>query len=573
MGNEMCWASIGTLVQDRRTLTRALLLLIATTLAPTNAQDLMPKELQGDAAAIVRLGVAPNIHGWAADNSPVVLKKLNHLVVAGSEADFASVEKHGVLLQGMSVTALDELATELSEWIGKPLTEAGQDRLTEVILRHYDDHDRPMNEVWIPPQTGDGGRLHIEVTEGRIGVVGMETMTRFNDGMVRQGLHLSEGDLLASSELQADLDWLSRNPFRKAELFVAPGEGVSADLLLRINEQRPWRIYSGYDNSGSEAVGEHRWFTGFNLGNAFGLDHQLGYQFTTGNSYDDFHAHSLSWEIPIHRLQHFVRLTGAWADAEALEYQDGQALNSSGTSWLAGILYGKPLPRLGEWRQEIRGGFELKHADNFVIFGEDDFPQTDVEIAQFRCEWQGTGPLWGGLAEIRADLVASPGDLTAMNDEADFDAYRPGADPTYGYGRIEGTWLAPLPKKWSWRLHGTAQLASGALLPTEQIGLGGYETVRGYNERIYLADSGYAVSAELRTPAVDPLKKGVLLQGLVFLDHGHGWREGEDSLGLTSIGLGTRWALGDCGTARLDCGWGLEDGHGAGISAGVMFSY
>ena len=51
----------------------------------------------------------------------------------------------------------------------------------------------------------------------------------------------------------------------------ADSEGVpsgtaltSADLLLRIDEQRPWRIYTGYDNSGSESVGEDRWFTGFN---------------------------------------------------------------------------------------------------------------------------------------------------------------------------------------------------------------------------------------------------------------------------------------------------------------------
>ena len=569
----MCWASPRTLRQDHRALTRALLLLIAAALEPAAAQDLMPRELPGEAAAVVRIGAAPDIHGWAADDSPVVIEKLGQLVVAGSEVGSAPVERDGVLLQGLSVAALDELAAELSEWIGKPLTEAGLDRLTEVILRHYDDHDRPMNDVWVPPQTGEGGRLNVEVVEGRIGVVGMETMTRFSDGMVRQGLHLSEGDLLTSSGLQADLDWLSRNPFRKAELFVAPGEGVSADLLLRVDEKRPWRVYTGYDNSGSESVGENRWFAGFNLGNAFGLDHQLGYQFTTGDSYEDFHAHSLSWEIPIHRLQHFVRLTGAWADAAALDYQNGLPLNSSGTSWLAGILYGKPLPRLGEWRQEIRGGFEFKHADNFVIFGQTSFPQTDVAIAQFRGEWQGTGPLWGGLAEVRADLVASPGDLTAKNGEAEFEAYRPGADPTYAYGRVEGTWLAPLQKNWSWRIHGTAQLASGALLPTENLGLGGYETVRGYDERIYLADSGYAISAELRTPAVNPLKKGVLLQGLVFIDHGHGWRESEDSLGLTSIGIGTRCALGDHGTARLDLGWGLEDGHGAVVSAGVLFSY
>jgi hemolysin activation/secretion protein len=411
------------------------------------------------------------------------------------------------------------------------------------------------------------------VTEGRIGAVGLEAMTRFNDGLVRKGLHLKEGDLLTGTALQADLDWLSRNPFRRAELFVAPGEGVRADLLLRVHEQRPWRVYSGYDNTGAESVGENRWFTGFNLGNAFGLDHVIGYQFTMGDSLEALHAHSMTWEIPIHRWQHFVRLTGAWADASAVDFQSGLPVNSDGTSWLVGALYGRPLPRLGSWRQEIRGGFEFKRADNFVLFGETSFPQTEVDVVQFRGEWQGNGPLWGGRAELRADLVVSPGEVTAKNGREEFDAFRPGADPTYGYARVDGTWLRPLPKDWSWRTQATGQIASGALLPTEQLGLGGYATVRGYEERILLADSGYALSTELRTPAWSPGKKGVLLQGLVFLDHGRGWREDEGSTSLTSIGAGTRIALGKSGTARLDVGWGLEDGDDAKVHAGVMFSF
>ncbi|WP_193213826.1 ShlB/FhaC/HecB family hemolysin secretion/activation protein [Luteolibacter marinus] len=533
----------------------------------------MPRDPEGEAAAVVRLGEATGVHGWVADDSPVLIDRLDQLVVSGSETDAPPVTAGGVQLTGLSVAATGDLAGELAGWIGKPLTEAGLDRLLEVILRHYDDHDRPMNDVWVPPQSGEAGQLVVEVVEGRIGAVGIEEMSRFNNRLVRRGLHLTEGDLLTSSGLQADLDWLSRNPFRKAELFAAPGDGVSADLLLRIDEQRPWRAYAGYDNTGAEAVGENRWFTGFNLGNAFGLDQVLGYQFTMGDSLDRFHAHSLSWEIPLHRLHHFIRLSGAWADVSAVDHQSGLPVNSDGTSWLAGIAYGRPLPRLGEWRQEIRGGLEFKRADNFVIFGQTRFPQTEVDVVQLRGEWQGSGPLWGGRAELQADLVASPGNLTGKNGRQEFDAFRPGADPTYAYGRLEGTWLAPMPGNWSWRLHSTAQLASGALLPTEQLGLGGYDSVRGYGERIQLADSGYAVSAELRTPAAGLFRKDWLLQGLVFIDHGHGWSEGDGDESLTGIGLGSRLALGSTGTARLDIGWGLKDGSGAQVHAGMMFSF
>lgn len=555
---------------DRRTLIRVPLFAFA--MASATAQDLMPHQPEASEAAEVRIGHATDVRGWAPDDSPIVIPRLTQLTVEGSEREMPPIEKNGVKLRGMSVAALGELAGELSEWIGKPLTEASLDRLTDVILRHYDDHDRPMNDIWVPPQTGDGGRLVLEITEGRIGQVALERTTRFNHRVIERGFRLQEGALLTGTVLQADLDWLSRNPFRQAELFVAPGEGVTADVLVRIQETRPWRIYSGYDNGGSESIGRDRWFAGFNHGNAFGLDHVVGYQFTMGESLDALHGHALTWEIPLHSRQRYLRLSGAWAEVAAVESLVGLPLNTEGSSWQAGILYGRLLPRLGSWRQEIRGGIEFKRADNFVFFGETSFPQTEVDIVQLRGEWQGGGPLLGGRAELRVDLVASPGEVTSRNGRSEFEAFRPGADPTYAYGRIEGNWLAPLPGDWSWRLQATGQLASGALLPTEQLGLGGHATVRGHAERVLLADSGYAVTAELRTPVLTAMEK-LPVQGLLFIDHGRGWREGDGSSPLTGIGVGLRLGFGKSGTARLDLGRSLQNGGGTEAHAGVMFSF
>jgi hemolysin activation/secretion protein len=196
---------------------------------------------------------------------------------------------------------------------------------------------------------------------------------------------------------------------------------------------------------------------------------------------------------------------------------------------------------------------------------------------QFRGEWRGTGPLWGGLAEIEGNLVASFGELTDRNGRSEFEAFRVGADPAYIYGRIEGAWIRPLTGGWSGRVRGIGQLASGALLPTEQLGLGGYATVRGYAERILLADSGYTASAEIWTPPWAPSPgswaDALQLQGLAFLDHGRGWQEREGAESLTATGIGLRAALGAHGSARLDLGWGFENGGGAELQTGLTFSY
>lgn len=525
---------------------------------------------------MLRFGAVPDVHGWLADDSPIVIERLRSLVVSGDQPGCEPLALGPVMLERMSVGGLGALARELSGWIDRPLTEAGLDRLTEVILRHYDDHGRPMNEVWIPPQSGEGGMLRVELVEGRVGTVALEEMRHFDPAILRGGMRLRQGSLLRSAELQAELDWLSRNPFRHADLFVAPGQGVSADLLIRMQERRPWRVYAGYDNSGSESVGENRWFSGFNWGDGFGRDQVVGYQFTMGDSLGLFHAHSLSWEVPVHPWRSFLRLDGAWAEVSSFETQAGFPVNADGTSWQVGLLYGVPLPRLGDWRQELCGGFEFKRADNFVIFGQASLPRAEVDVAQFRGEWQGSGSLAGGRAEASVELVASPGGLTDQNGRAEFEAFRPGADPAYLYGRAEGTWIRPLPGDWSCRLHAIGQLANGALLPTEQFGLGGHWTVRGYPERVFLADSGYALTAELHSPGWSPPAERLewlRLQGLLFLDHGRGWRESEGDVTLTSIGVGARFALGAHGSARFDVGWGFEDARGAEIHGGVTLWY
>ncbi len=575
----MCWAGQRAGGKNLHEVVRLFLLVSVLAAGPATGQDLLPRGLPEGRSEVVKFrrpATAKPPEGRV-DSSAVLLKRLQRLEVVGSEAGSDPLEFGPVLLQGLTVENPQELARILSSWTGRPLSEQGLDLLTNAILGHYDHHGRPVNEVWVPPQEGAGGVLRVEVIEGRIGKVGVSRLAHFNESLVRNGVHLQQGALLTASAVQRDLDWLSRNPFRRAGLFAAPGEGVSADLLVNFEERRPWRIYAGYDNAGSEAVGENRWFAGIDWGNAFGLDQVLAYQFTVGDSLHALHAHSLRWEIPIHSRHQFVGLSAAWADVSAVEPNGGMPIAADGTSWQVSAMYGGLLPRLGEWKQEVRGGIEFKRADNFVVFGETAIPGSVVDVVQVRGEWQGAGALLGGEAELKAVVVASPGDVTRRNGSPEFEAFRPGANPTYLYGRVDGAWSRRVMGNWDWEVRASAQLGTGALLPTEQFALGGASTVRGYPERDLLADSGYVVSTELRTPALEVdwarLKNEVELRGLVFLDHGLGWREGDGARTLTAAGIGARLKLGESASLRVDAGWGLEGGDGTQIHAGAVISY
>ncbi|WP_333415940.1 ShlB/FhaC/HecB family hemolysin secretion/activation protein [Microcoleus sp. MOSTC5] len=104
------------------------------------------------------------------------------------------------------------------------------------------------------------------------------------------------------------------------------------------------------------------------------------------------------------------------------------------------------------------------------------------------------------------------------------------------------------------------QLAGGELLPIEQFGLGGSDTVRGYRQDALLADSGIFASAELRYPILRTGDKQGVLQVTPFVDLGNVWtnsgaRATLEANTLLSVGLGLRWQYRERWNARG--GWGI----------------
>jgi hemolysin activation/secretion protein len=109
------------------------------------------------------------------------------------------------------------------------------------------------------------------------------------------------------------------------------------------------------------------------------------------------------------------------------------------------------------------------------------------------------------------------------------------------------------------------QATTTPLLPSEQFGLGGYDTVRGYQERQFLADDALCFNLELRSPPLSITSKTRnQLRFLIFTDYAYGhnlhesFAEGS-SAQLWSVGPGVRFTMMPYLTSRLDYGFRLHD--------------
>jgi len=117
-------------------------------------------------------------------------------------------------------------------------------------------------------------------------------------------------------------------------------------------------------------------------------------------------------------------------------------------------------------------------------------------------------------------------------------------------------------------LRGAAQITDKRLLTIEQVGLGGYGSVRGYDPALFLGDQGYTVSAELMFAPPFLAEKNLfgqrvsqLVQFVLFADHGQVWTVDAGALpgeisdaSLTGYGGGFRLYYKDWFTFKYDLG-------------------
>ena len=179
--------------------------------------------------------------------------------------------------------------------------------------------------------------------------------------------------------------------------------------------------------------------------------------------------------------------------------------------------------------------------------------------------------------------------MSSRNTDRLFLASRARSSAEYAYDRLTLERLIRLPWDVTWITRATMQWTDSNLLGSEQMGFGGYSSVRGYDEREANGDEGYLVTTELRSP---PISLGQLcgwekaidqFQFLGFWDYGVAQNlsllPNEDpSVLLASAGPGIRYAINPYLSLRFDYGFQLYDTransrYNSRAHIGVVISY
>jgi hemolysin activation/secretion protein len=461
------------------------------------------------------------------------------------------------------------LRRRLEKYIGQSLTADDLQQIKRQIILYYRDHDHPLVSVYIPEQKITDGVVTFVVQESVLDQIKVYGNNNFSEKSFVDAIRLKKGEAIDENRLLNNLNFINRNPFRRADLIYAPGTtDNTTNIELIVKDRFPVSAYAGVDNTGLVHTDRTRWFAGFTWANAFNLDQILSFQYTAAPDTDKFNAITVNYTIPL-PIQHILLFYGGYS---RVDVHLPQSSRTRGKSSQVSVRYDIPIAPSPRLLHEVLCGFDFKRSNNTVEFVESSpVIGQEVNLTQFMCGYnlgyERNFPSWSHKVGFDLQLFFSPFSWLPDQSEMDFRTLNPSATHTYVYGRSSLNYKILLPKGFLWTALAAMQLSNQSLLPSEQFGLGGYNTVRGYEERQLNADDGLLLSTEIHSPKIKIFKKcgkckiNDSLEFLLFLDYGlshdnHRMVGEAQTDYLLGAGPGMRYAIEKYFSARLD--WGVK---------------
>ena len=475
--------------------------------------------------------------------------KLKALKITGN-VSFGTEELHALVadLEGKEVSLADVRAAALK------------------ITMHYRSKGYGLSWAYIPEQRIADGDVEIAVIEARIDRILVQGNTHYNtDFILDHVVGVQEQESFDLDTLERGLLSLNEYPGLSVSAKLSPGGAPgTSDLYLAVHDKYPINVSMDWDNFGAEEVAENRIGLTVEAFNLFELGHWISIRGIEGFGDGELQYISGSYNIPFANGMK-LSVYGSNYNYEAA----GTLVNFDpvGDGVTFGVTASYPIIKTVAFTFSPEIGYEHKNLTQ-ELFGiqtsDDRIRALSVGArAELSDDWNGR---WLGSAFLRFGLDGFAGGL----ESDDPDASRLGAGGDFTRFNIT---VYRLQKLLSW-VHVIGrfsyQYSADPLVVSEQMSLGGPDSVRGYPSFEVMGDRGYnaSIEARIKLPFLDeiwdpfnPQRTLIdMVQLAVFADVGEAELEQpglgeEDSVRLSGAGVGLRVSYPGRLTFRFDVGW------------------
>jgi hemolysin activation/secretion protein len=496
--------------------------------------------------------------------------------VASAQSPAESVDSPHIVIErfvveGNTLLTQQEIDRALAPFAGKEKDFGDIQRALEALEQRYRDAGWGVVQVSLPEQDITRGVVQFRVSEARLAKVVVEGNKFFGDANVRRSVpSLVEGTTPNSRATGRNLQVAAENPAKQTTVLLRSGEQErEVDAVIKVADEKPWKASVSLDNTGTAQTGKDRLNLGYLHANVLDRDHTLTAQYITSpGRWDDVKIYGLGYRIPFYSLGSSFDAVAGYSDVNSGTV--GNLFTVSGAGTIGALRWNQHLQRLTDYEHKIVYGVDYRAYQNQVVAqGQNVVP--DITVHPVSAYYSGIYRTCA--AEVNFYVYVAQNVFPHGNDASDevFKATRADAKASYRLYRYQAAGVYLPGRDWQVRGVVNGQYSSDALVPGEQYGIGGADSVRGFNEREVVNDRGYRGTLELYTPDLGTALKWeeARVRALAFFDAGSVQRnkalpnEVENEF-ISSAGMGLRFSWGKTATARVDYAYVLNGGASQG---------
>lgn len=449
-----------------------------------------------------------------------------------------------IRFEGVGAYTEAQMRPVYADKLGENVSLADIYAIATAMTNKYRNDGYILTQVIVPAQTIDGGVVTLRAVEGyvdNITVSGNDQESALNTIRGYANRIRSEGGALNVEDLEKFLLLINDLPGVEARSVLSPSATrTGASDLQIVVERDPYDAFLGIDNYGSRFLGPIQLTAAGAANSYFGNNERISAQFVMVPDNAELLYFSLGYDQPINTHGTLIKTTYSHSNTEP-----GYTLNRfdvNGKSDFASIAIEHPFLRSREHSLYGHAQFDARDVQSRNIL--EATREDRIRALRVGGRYEFIDSLFSAAVSNISAQVSKGLDVLGASSKGDIRLSRPSGDPKFLKINAEAQRLQRLTSNVNLQLSARGQLANNALLASEEFGVGGINSGRGYDPSEITGDDGISGSVEVQWNEPYPVNYLEDYQLFGFYDIGKVWNvDGatpDDDDSLASAGFGVR---------------------------------
>ncbi len=419
-------------------------------------------------------------------------------------------------------------------------------RIATRLTQKYRNDGYILTQVYVPPQTIDGGTAKLSVLEGYLESVSVEAGTNVKEsemGLIRSYAGgIETGGALNAQELERYLLLINDLPGLSARSVLGASETTTGAATLRIIVERDsYDAFWSVDNHGSRYLGPIQGIGAVSVNSYFGWNERITGQVAAAPFGGELLYGFLGYEMPVNRLGTKVDFGYSQTATEPGYTLEEFDVKGQSRNFTARITH--PFVRSRE--QNLYAYTMLDWRDVTSKNNLEPTREDRIRAVRAGTTYEFLDTFWKvGVNSINLELSQGL-NVFGATEKGDINISRTFGDPQFTKLNAEIQRLQGLTDNINLLLKARGQWANAALLSSEEFGVGGTDIGRAYDPSEIIGDEGIAGKAELQWNRPYQWDMVQDYQLFTFLDSGRVWNKDATTSATktdtaTSAGFGVR---------------------------------